>query len=176
VQKESEKSMKQSHLVLAVLVSATLVGCGGNSTPTVPPPVPTPTPVPTATPVPPIVDNYVCPLPALPDLHTNCPVLSPHLLRHVEDAVNFAILNYPDIFDMNNTAGPGKPYVKDKNRYFAAVVKNLHDNNVCAVAEKEEIGVKTTNDYNEQYNVLTSGSYVRNGDGIYITTCLPAQF
>jgi hypothetical protein len=37
----------------------------------------------------------------------------------------------------------------------------------------EEIALKNTNDFNEQYNIWTSGGYVRRS---YITTCFPAQF
>jgi hypothetical protein len=37
----------------------------------------------------------------------------------------------------------------------------------------EEIALKNTNAFNEQYNIWTSGGYTRRA---YITTCFPARF
>jgi hypothetical protein len=44
---------------------------------------------------------------------------------------------------------------------------------ICAKDDNEEIAVKNSNAFNEQYNIWTSGGYVRRS---YITTCFPAQF
>ena len=63
-----------------------------------------------------------------------------------------------------------------RSRYVKAVVEAIHAQGVCAVEEFEEIAVKTSNDFNEQYNIWVSAGYVRHGPGSYITTCFPAQF
>jgi len=44
---------------------------------------------------------------------------------------------------------------------------------VCGRDDNEEVAVKVTNDFNEQFNIWTSSGYTRRS---YITTCFPAQF
>jgi len=44
---------------------------------------------------------------------------------------------------------------------------------VCAANNNEEIQVKVSNDFNEQFNIWTSAGYTRRS---YISTCFPAQF
>jgi len=64
-----------------------------------------------------------------------------------------------------------------RSRYVKAVVEAIHAQGVCAVEEFEEIAVKTSNDFNEQYNIwVSTGGYIRKGPGAYITTRFPAQF
>jgi hypothetical protein len=137
---------------------------------------PAPTPVTTTTlaPAPAATPRtFVCPLPALPDLHVDCPKLSPELSGYVNNAVETVIAKRPDLFDFNNNLGPGSWKVLDRQQYVDAVVNALHDQGICAKDDKEEIAVKNTNAFNEQYNIWTSGGYVRRA---YITTCFPAQF
>ncbi|PYP99022.1 MAG: hypothetical protein DMF82_26000, partial [Acidobacteria bacterium] len=67
--------------------------------------------------------------------------------------------------------------VLDRSKYVKAVVEAIHAQGVCSVEEFEEIAVKTSNDFNEQYNIwVSTGGYIRKGPGAYITTCFPAQF
>ena len=56
------------------------------------------------------------------------------------------------------------------------MVRNLHAQNVCAIVELEEIAVKTTNAFNEQYNIWISDGHIRKGPRAHITTCFPATF
>ena len=44
---------------------------------------------------------------------------------------------------------------------------------VCAKDDNEEVALKVSNDFNEQFNIWTSSGYTRRA---YITTCFPAQF
>ena len=53
---------------------------------------------------------------------------------------------------------------------------NLKRVGLCALDDGIEIAVKNRNDFNEQYNVLTSSGFVRWGAGAYISTCRPAWF
>ena len=156
------------------LLSAAVLGafaCGGTDAPA-PTAVATPTPAPSPSPV----AGFTCPLPSLPDLHNTCPKLTPQLWEYVEDAIQTTIRERPELFNFNDELGGGSYKVLDYNKYINAVVANIHKQGVCARAEIEEIQVKTTNDFNEQYNVWVSAGYVRHGPGSYITTCFPAQF
>jgi hypothetical protein len=143
--------------------------CGGNDAPptavATPPPPPEPSPSPVAT--------FTCPLPALPDLHNTCPKLDPQLWEVVENAIQTTLRERPELFDFNDELGGGSYKVLNRDEYINTTVENIHKQGVCSRAETEEIQVKTTNDFNEQYNIWTSGGYVRRS---YITTCIPAQF
>ena len=159
------------------LLSAAVLGafaCGGSDAP-VPTAVATPTPAPAPSPSP-VATTFTCPLPALPDLHNTCPKLTPQLWEFVENAIQATIQQHPELFDFNDDLGGGAFKVLDHDRYVNTVVDNIHKQGVCSRAEVEEIQVKTTNDFNEQYNIWVSAGYVRYGPHSYITTCFPAQF
>lgn len=152
-----------------------LAACGGGASVTPPatqPPIPpTPTPVPAASP-----QTSGCPLPALPDLKNTCPKLSPVLWEYVENAIQRTIREHPEYFDLNDDLGGGAYRVLDRDKYIKSVVANVQAQGVCAREEIEEIQVKNTNEFNEQYNIWVSSGHVRHGPRSYITTCFPAQF
>ena len=153
---------------LAVLAAA---ACGGSEAPA---PITAATPPPMPEPSAPAVAAFTCPLPALPDLHNTCPKLQPQLWQYVENAIQKTIQEHPELFDFNEELGGGSWKVLDREKYINTTVENIHAQGVCAEDDNEEIQVKNTNDFNEQYNIWTSGGYVRRGP--YITTCFPAQF
>lgn len=64
----------------------------------------------------------------------------------------------------------------DRERYHHEVVVRLEKMGFCALWDGEEVGVKNSNDFNEQYQVMTSMGYVRWGGGSYRSTCYPAWF
>lgn len=165
-----------SRLVLAVLAAALFASCGSNSTPTA---VPAPTPTPAPTPKPVAIDAG-CNLPALPDLGNLCPHLDSGGVYwgNVDTSIKKAFKDHPELFDFNDTKGGGLYSYKvlDRRAYTGAVVENLHGQGLCAVDQKEEIAVKSSQEFQEQYNVWTSDGYVRSGPGAYVTTCYPAQF
>jgi len=160
-------------LAAAVCCGISLAGCGSSGkSPTKSNPVPTPTPAPAATP-----QTFSCPLPAMPDLHNTCPKLTPQLSQFVDKAIAATVKNHPELFDLSDDLFEGNYRVVDRGKYVKAVVEAIHAQGACAVEEFEEIAVKTTNDFNEQYNVwVSTGGYIRKGPGAYITTCFPAQF
>jgi hypothetical protein len=134
-----------------------------------PAPVATPTPAPTATPQ----AAFKCHLPALPDLHNHCPKLTPQLLAYVNDAVDTVQKKRPELFDFSDVRGESVR-VLDRQKYQTAVVAAINAvGGVCAADNNEEIQVKVSNDFNEQFNIWTSAGYTRRS---YITTCFPAQF
>jgi hypothetical protein len=153
-----------------VVLSLSLASCKGSDTPlpTAVPPTPAPLPAPSSTP-----QASACGLPALPDLRNECPKLKGGKLQeYVNVAVDRVITEHPEYFDLADSFGDSIR-VKDRARYIRAVVANIHAQGVCANEEIEEIQVKNTNDYHEQYNLWSSSGYTRKS---YITTCFPAQF
>jgi hypothetical protein len=158
--------------ILALLLPG-LLGCGGSGTSAPTAPAPTPAPVVVASPTP---KGFACPLPAMPDLHGKCPKETPRLGRYVSDALDRVVREHPEYFDLTDDKGGGSYKVLDREKYHQAVVAAIHDQGVCAIVEKEEVALKTTNDFNEQYNIWTAFGYMRRPPGAYITTCYPAQF
>ena len=65
------------------------------------------------------------------------------------------------------------PRVLDRDAYWQAVKTELEKQGVCTIIEKEELAVKITNTYNEQWNLYTSVGFVRRK---YVTTCEPSWF
>jgi hypothetical protein len=157
----------------SLVVSAVIcVACGSDSpTPTAvatPAPAATPTPAPAATP-----QAFTCHLPALVDLHNHCPKLDSQLLSYVSNAVDTVQQKRPDLFDFTDVRGESVR-VLDRQKYQTAVVAAINaQGGVCAADNNEEIQLKVSNDFNEQFNIWTSAGYTRRS---YITTCFPAQF
>jgi hypothetical protein len=97
-------------------------------------------------------------------------------LDSVEKAIDMTIEAHPEIFDLHDGGPCGNCYqVLNVPAYERQVVKNLERQGLCAVAG-EEFGVKNTNDFNEQYDLLTSSLHVRRQGGSYRGTCRPAAF
>jgi hypothetical protein len=158
------------------LAVATLVlggaACGSDTTP-----APTPvTPV-TVAPAPaPTPQAFRCPLPDMPRLNITCPRPTPVLSQQVDAAIARTVAEHPELFNLNDDKGGGSYLVLDRAAYHNEVVKNLHAQNICAIVELEEIAVKTTNEFNEQYNIWISDGHIRKGPRSHITTCFPATF
>jgi hypothetical protein len=155
--------------------AAALVAAGCNSdTPPAPTPVTTPvTQAPAPAPAP---QAFRCPLPDMPRLNIQCPRPDPVLWQQVDAAIDKAVREHPALFDLNEDKGGGSYKVLDRARYHEEVVRNLHAQNICAIIELEEIAVKTTNAWNEQYNIWVSDGHIRHGPRAHITTCFPATF
>src|SRR5438445_5927393 len=172
LQFEPMNVMTQGFIRTSILGGAVLAAaCGSTSTPTAagtPAAAPTRTPAPAATP-----QAFTCFLPAMPDLHNTCPKLTPRYQDYVNTAIDTVMRQQPQLFDFNDTLG-GAVRVLDRHKYQTAVVAAINaQGGVCANDNNEEIQLKTTNDFNEQWNIWFSGGYTRRS---YITTCFPAQF
>ena len=146
------------------------VSCGGSDNP------PAPTPVTTPVTVAPAPQGFVCPLPPMPRLDIICPRPPAVLSQQVDAAIAKTVAEHPELFNLNDDKGGGSYLVLDRARYHDEVVKNLHGQGVCAIVEVEEIAVKTTNEFNEQYNIWISDGHIRKGPRAHITTCFPATF
>jgi hypothetical protein len=161
----------QYRRVLPLLVAGTLLGCGGSTSqaPTVPATIPTPVPAITPTPGPNLGANS-CSLGPGHGIGTDCPHTQAELGTQVNQAIDKALAEHPELFNFSGAT----PQVLDHDRYIQAVVANLNAQpGVCAKDDGEEIGVKNTNAFNEQWNIWFSRGFVRR---TYVTTCFPAAF
>jgi hypothetical protein len=100
---------------------------------------------------------------------THCPRLEePIFQEEVDTAIERVVQKHPDVVSGDR--------VTNANAYYAALVRELQAMGYCALFDGEEIAIKDTNSYNEQYHVLTSSGLVRRGPASYRATCSPAWF
>jgi hypothetical protein len=142
-------------------------------TPTPSSPGPTPTPTPTS-PAPPTTGS--CSLPPSKNPYDNCTMQSPTFLTAVDKAITQLVQQQPSIFGATNSSCENCYYVKDVSAYTAGVIKNLNAAGLCAIYDGEELGVKNSNSFNDQFDILLSSGHVRRGSGSYRSTCTPAWF
>src|SRR5215470_11795670 len=107
--------LKPNRLMLAAALLAT--ACGGGSSPTQPPvtlsPAPTPAPTPTATPsASPTPGTTSCQY-GMGSIDAACGRQNPTFLDDVDAAINLLGQQHPELFNMNDTAGPGAWRVLD---------------------------------------------------------------
>ncbi|HET8646073.1 MAG TPA: hypothetical protein VFO85_11315, partial [Vicinamibacteria bacterium] len=82
----------------------------------------------------------------------------------------------PELFDFTQAHDELSVLVRDVDRYHEAVVQALRDTGLCAIFDGEEVAVKKSNDFSDQYDIITAADFVRWGDGAYAATCYPAVF
>jgi hypothetical protein len=153
-------------------------------------PVPTVTPVPNApapnnpapnNPAPnepaPAPGGGSCPLPA-GQWNENCSMQSQTFLSRVETAIDEVVRSNPQYFNLNRTRGgcPNCFQVVDPTAYVNAVARAVTRNGVCGYYDGEELAVKSSNSFNDQFDILTSDLFIRRQSGSYRSTCRPAWF
>jgi hypothetical protein len=170
----------RSMVAVAAVAVVALGGCRRTSYSTAPDPptganpspaAPTPAPAPTPTPAP-----IGCGLPPGGGSGNGCPYTAPAFAEDINRAIAQAQNEHPDLFDFNDGFGMLSWKVKDRKRYYDLIEYNLEKMGYCAAHDLEEIGVKTVNRFNEQYQIMTSAGYSRWGAGAYRATCFPAWF
>lgn len=154
--------------LIAVLAAAAFVACGSDETPTAANPSPTPTPAPAPTPTP-SPAGFSCPLPASSNPSLNCGKGTARLTE-VNLAIDNVMARHPEIFNFSDVTG-GNPKVVNPSKYYTELKNELGALGVCTLVQLEEISVKSTNNFSEDWIVLTSGNYVRRR---YQGTCTPA--
>lgn len=163
------------------LSSWVLASCGGSSSPAQPAPAPTATPVSQPTP-PPLALSVIppCALPASnPGASASCTKPQRRLERAVNAAIDRAITERPDLFNLADV--DGGPRILDYEAYMIAVVAALGEAGSCGKVDAEgEIGVKTSNSFNEQWIIASragwnppSGNWVQRK---YVGACAPSTF
>jgi hypothetical protein len=84
----------------------------------------------------------------------------------VNDAIDTLKVERPEFFRDGD-------YVTNLGGYYVGLIRILDRKGLCAAYDGEDLAVKRTNDYNEQYKVLTSWNQIRR---VYMATCTPAWF
>ncbi len=161
----------------AALVALLAWSCGGGSSPVAPA---SPTPVATATPG---DDGGVsassCPV-GKGSVTPSCQKLQPRLLEPVQAAIDRLGREHPEIFNRadENGANTGQYRVVKPEEYLEGVIGNLRAAGLCAerTMDRERVVAKLTNDFSEEWDVLTSAGFIRRGRNSYIHTCTPASF
>jgi hypothetical protein len=144
-------------------------------TPSTPAPGPGPTPQPSASPSPPTTQG--CRLPAGTGSGANCPRENPSFLADVEASLDQLVREEPSIFNLSRTQGCGNCYqVVNTQRYVTRLPQVLTQRGLCAIWDGEEVGVKNTNAFNDQYDIITAQGFIRRQGGSYRATCYPASF
>ena len=175
-------------LVPALSLLTLFMSCGGD-TPTATTPVatatPTPTPPPTTT-LPVFGQGLACGVPKMPECGATGgnPAGDPpgvygccqkrngggQFAPMIQTAIEKLSVEQPQIFGDNNR-------VVDRVAYINGVARILErDFRVCAVPgfPGDEVGVKTSNDFSEQYDIYTADAKSRYPG--YQVTCQPARF
>src|SRR6185503_15970944 len=101
---------------------------------------------------------------------------NPTFLNEVNSAIDQLVQSQPQIFDLNNALGDGGYRVLSPGQYYVGVMRNLQEMGFCANFDGEEMQVKNSNNFNDQYHIMISSGYVRRGASSYRTTCTPASF
>jgi hypothetical protein len=174
--------------VPALFLAAALMSCSGD-TPTATTPVatatPTPTPPPTTT-LPVFGTGQACGLPRMaecgatggspggdpPGVYGCCQKRNGggQWAPIIQEAIDVLKNEQPQIFGDNN-------HVIDRIAYINGLARVLErDFKVCAVPgfPGDEVGIKTSNDFSEQYDVYTADAKSRYPG--YQVTCIPARF
>jgi hypothetical protein len=167
---------------VSVLAAALLaLSCGGGgSTPAVSTPVPTPTPVAASTPP---ADTGTaassCPL-GMGDVTAACSKTQPRLTAAVDAAIDRLVRDRPALFNTAEEAGAGTAQyrVLDAEAYLDGLVANLGAAGLCAERslDRERVVVKSSNDFSEEWDVLSSQGFIRRGSYAYQSSCQPAAF
>lgn len=156
--------------LLAIALAGTEIVCGGSpppSAPTTPLPSIAPTPSAPPTPLPPL--SASCARLGAGAKDSRCPAEQPSFLNEVDQSLSLLRGQRPDLF------GPGDQ-VTSTGQFIIGMIKNLDAMGLCAGWDGEELAVKNSDAFNDQYDILTSNNVVRFGKGAYRTTCYPAAF
>jgi hypothetical protein len=153
-------------VLVAFAAAIGLCGCSNAASPPAAPvttaATPAPTPQPTANPL-----STTCDRLGLVDGHADCSApASATFGDSINDAIETVRAEHPEYFDGNN--------VLDVGGYYVGVIRALDRWGICGYTrDGEEVGVKSGNDYSEQWDVLTAQNRVRKA---YLYTCSPAGF
>ncbi|HXK10971.1 MAG TPA: hypothetical protein VMT70_15085 [Vicinamibacteria bacterium] len=143
-----------------------------------PTPAPTPTPgaTPTPAPSPTPPSGSSCSLPASNPPNPVCVDDPSQLYPMVDAAITKATQIHPEYFDFGRTNCGNCYYVTNVDGYVATVQQVLAGQGACSYWDGEELAVKTTNAFSEQFDILVSSGYIRRGPNSYRGDCMPSWF
>ena len=163
----------------ASFLAAALLACGGGSSPSTPSTPPATTPPATLPPTP--VDPPLSASCNRLNLGTasgkeKCGPESPNFFDDLDRSIDTVIAQRPDIFDLNQFAGPGGYKVLSEGAFFVAVIQDLDKQGLCGGIYGEELAVTNINDYSDNFDIIDAKHYIRRGTNSYRSTCVPASF
>ena len=127
------------------------------------PPASSPVPSPTGTASP---SAGSCSLASMPE-GSPCRAEAPSFQAQVEAAQADVLRTRPDLFDAGR--------VRSEDTYVQEVARVLRTRGLCAAqgGPKDEVAVKTTNDWNDQYDIVLGSGQTWTS---YQVTCRPSRF
>jgi hypothetical protein len=140
-----------------------------------PTPTPRPTPAPSPTPTPPPTGGD-CTLPPSNPSNPKCTDESSQLYGMVDSALTRVTQSRPELFDFGDKKCENCYWVRNVNGYVAEVQKALAAQGACSHWDGEEVAVKNTNSFSEQFDILLASGHMRRGIGSYRGVCRPAWF
>ena len=159
---------------VSLALAALLTSCDSPSRATPVTAAPTPAPTPTPTPLPPA--SLGCGLPPVANPALDCPRTSGSYQHIVTEALARLAAESPELFEFGDRRGALGYYIKDHPAYYAGVLAHVRAQGACAVFDGEEIALKTTNEFSDQYKIMTSTGHVQTGPSVYRATCRPPAF
>jgi hypothetical protein len=161
-------------LPATLLAVSLLPGCGGSKSPAAAPtPAPTAAPTPVPIPTPNLPGMASCSkLPMGTEVGSRCDRSGPTFQTELEQAVAELRRDQPNIFRETS----GGTLITSPGRFFVGVIENLDKKGLCAGFDTEEIQIKNSNEFNDQFHLRTSRGFLRFGPSIYRATCFPAAF
>jgi len=169
------RTCRRSASVLTAALLALSCGGGGSSpaTPSTPSTKVSPTPAPT------IGVGASCRF-GQGTIDTDCEKSVTLFQPDVNSAIDLLITQKPSVFDLNDSPAPGIFKVVDPKGFVNGIVANLIAAGFCAQPDYdyplERINAKNSNDFSEDFDLISSTGYLRRGSGSYRQTCTPAAF
>jgi hypothetical protein len=95
----------------------------------------------------------------------------------VEAGIAKLLAEKPQLFDFTNVAvRTDWPKIVDQEGYIQGMIQILKAKGYCARWDGKELAVKNTSDWNEQFAIILSYTWIRRGEGVYRSTCYPSTF
>jgi hypothetical protein len=102
----------------------------------------------------------------------NCRRDSPNFMGDVDAVLDELVRERPALFE--NT-GSGLRVVST-GQFYVAFLQKLDRRGICAHFDGEEVGLKNSDAFNDQFHMITSDLILRRGESSYRATCFPASF
>lgn len=102
----------------------------------------------------------------------NCRRDAPSFMDDVDTVLDQLIRERPNLFE--NTGGGLR--VVSTGQFYVAFLQKLDSRGICAHFDGEEVGMKNSDAFNDQFHMVTSDLILRRGESSYRATCFPASF
>jgi hypothetical protein len=169
------------HRLLALVLCTVVVGftlsfvaCGGGSSTTATPATLSPAPGPSPTPA---VASGSCPI-GHGDTSAECQAGEGGLLDAINGAIDKVVAAHPGYFVVGETRGPGEYRVLNKDGFIEGVLAILQGQGMCAqrTPQSDKVEVKDSQQYSEEYLLVSDRGYIARGVSSCEKTCTPAAF